>query len=318
MKLEQPTAPVAAADVPLGRGPSVLPPTQLPKNIHPGFVIGESDRIHDTRIVAYAIMCRADYKVGDREFSGSSLGLHETVLMKRFYEENNGSVRLDPTWPPGLRRLVPMTQEMLQKELERFKVTFIVPRQQGALELTPLFLGVEPAEQIRRLHDVMRRQMEAWAKVLETAKGRIPEDQKRDVHPEIVMSMACDHITQRELEEIANMADPSRDGLKEVTLDEIVLPGATAAIPLTEAAPAKTLDELQAQAAKEVDAQTSDPLQVLIERLMAEASVTDGQAMQIASLVDLAGGAAKVADDDIIGVLGTKAKLAGVKRVLKG
>lgn len=297
----------------IGLPPMTLPVTKLPAGIHPGFVIGESDRIHDTRIVAYAIMCEAEYKVGDRELSGTALGLHEVVLYRRFYEELSGSVRIGANWPPGINRLRPLTQEQLQAELNRMKVTFVVPKGQTVMDLTSLYLGSEPAEQIRRLHTVMRRQMEAWAKLVEIAKGRVPVAQK-DVHPEMLLSLACDHITPRELEEVANIADPSRDGVGDVELPEAFLPSSAPVASTT--APGSTLSEIEAQANAEVDS-VLDPASSLLARLKAE-GITDGQAMDIASLVDVVGGSATIADADIIERLGSKAKLAAVRKALKG
>jgi len=301
----------------IGHGPIVMPPTSLPPGVHPGYSIGETDRMHDSRIVAYAVMLRANFKVRDREFSGSALGLHEVVFMRKFYEELGGSITLDPTWPAGLRRLIPLTQDDVQRELKRFNVTFIIPREHGLTEITPMYLGTEESEQLRRLHVVMKNQFEAWTKILAKATDRLDARDRANPDLGIVQSLACDHISARELEELANLADPSRDGLAGIVLDEIGPLSTTTTIPTTEAAPAKTLDEIMAQAEKESDAKP-DAAQALVDKLVANASVDNGQAMEIASLVEMAGPGVTLSDDDIIRVLGSKAKLAGVKRVLKG
>lgn len=315
MKTETPDV-----EVKLGVAPAILPVTSLPKNIHPGFVVGENDRIHDARIVAYAIMVRADYKIGERVFSASSLGLHEAVIMKRFYDELGGTVTLDSSWPPGLARLRPLTQEQLQVELARFKTTFVIPQEHGIMEITPQFLGTEPADQLRRLHALMIKQMAKWASIMETAKARIPAAELkhhdgRDKHPDVIMSMACDHITPRELQEIANIADPTREGIDAITLPEVFLPSTP--VPVVETEKPVDLAAIQAQADAEVDA-ALDPTEELNQRLQKELSLEPSKALALVNLVESIGEGVTLADDDIIAVLGSKAKLAGVRRILKG
>jgi hypothetical protein len=100
-------------------------------------------------------------------------------------------------------------------------------------------------------------------------------------------------------------------------LPEVFLPAGEAPPVAASAASQSDLDKAEAAAADEVDKEV-DPQQVLIQRLIDEASVDGSQAIQIASLLELSGGADNLGDDGIVRVLGTKAKLAGVKRVLKG
>lgn len=302
----------------IGPGPSMFLPMQdLPANIPKG---GGGYRsgpdLMDTgsgRIVAYAIRVRADLKVGDREFSGE-ISLHEYAPFRRFYEELNGNVRLEPGWPPGLSRLVPLTQEQLSVELNRMKVAFIVPRTNSVLEILPLFLGAEPAGQLTRLHDLMRRQMEAWAKLVEIAKKRIPE-KVRPTDPERLLALACDHITARELEEIAAMGDPSRDGVGSIELPEVLAPAPMRVNggSVDDVLAPKSLEEIEAEVNAE---KVEDPQLELIAKLKKE-GLDETQAASIASLIELSGGAA-LSDEDILSTVGNKTKVAAVKRALKG
>lgn len=322
MNLLTPSAPaVVAPNVSLGLSPMVQPITKLAPGVHPGFVVGETDRIHDSRTVAWAIRCRVNLKVGDREFS-DNLCLHEIVLYRRFYEESAGSIALDPSWPPGLARLVPLTQEQLQVELKRFKETFIVPSNNSTLDITDIYLGTEPAEALRRLHDLMKRQLVAWGKLIIIATARV-QNVPAGLHPEILFSLACDHITAKELEDLAAMGDPGKvnsDGIQ-FSLPEVANPAAkTGGLTIdhgSEASPGgPSLADLEAQANAEVDAQP-DAIDALLSRLRG-AGLDDQQALALASLVDMGVDPASLADDDIVRALGSKAKLAAAKRALKG
>jgi hypothetical protein len=77
------------------------------------------------------------------------------------------------------------------------------------------------------------------------------------------------------------------------------------------------LEELEAQAAAEVDGQEPDPHELLVAKLQ-KAGLEHQQALSVASLVDLARDPGSIPDDDLIQVLGSKAKLAATKKALKG
>lgn len=295
----------------IGPGPSMLLPSMAAPAGYRSYATGPDSMATGTgRTVAFAIRVRADLKVGDREFSGE-ITLHEYAAFRRFYEELNGSIRVDPSWPAGHNRLTPLSQEQLQIELGRMKAAFVVPRTNSMFEVLPLFLGSEPAAQLTRLHDLMRRQLEAWSRLVEVAKARIPE-KVRPTDSGYLLAMACDHITARELEEIANMGDPSRDGVGELELPEALAPS-TSTI-LTPATPTKSFQEIEAEV--NAEEQAPDATLELIGKLRKE-GLDETQATGIAGLVELSGGAA-LSDEDIISTVGNKTKLAAVKRVLKG
>ena len=322
----------AAAAPSMGPGPSMLPVTKLPENVHPGFYLGEKDAGVLNRIVAYAIHTRCTIKSGDRELSAQDMCLHEVAFFRRMYEEDGGSLVLDPAWPPGLARCTPLEQDGLNRELERLRDRLIIPKNGGALHILPTFIGTEPDEQLKRLHEIMRLQLEAWAKALAIAKKRIPpaelvtinaKGQTVPKHPEIIQSMACDRMTTQEIEAIANIADPSRDGLGEIELPEAILPPVAATTPGGEpvGAPEETgpsLAEIEAQAEAEVDGTPIDPQEALVAKLEAKAGLDHQQALSVASLVDLARDPSSIPDDDLVQVLGSKAKLQATKRALKG
>lgn len=301
-----------AADI--GVGPSMLPVTSLPAGVKAAYASGpDVDRVDNGKIVAYAIRVRANLKVGDREFSGD-VCLHEAVMLRRFYEDvGSGSVNLVPEWPPGLERLIPLTQPRLQRELTRMMENFVVPRNNTILVVPTAFLGSEPAEQLQRLHKVMQRQMEAWAALVEKAKGRIGPMRSKD--PVLEMSQAFEHITSRELEEVANIADPSRDGVGDIELPEVLVASPASQVQ-SAIQPTKTLEQIR----QEVDAEepSEDAHEALIGRLMAKAELSQQQAMSVAAVVDLVDGS-EISDDALSEAIGSKAKakLEAVRRALK-
>lgn len=301
----------------IGFGPSILPPTKLPANVAPAFSSGpDIGRAENGRIVAYAIRVRSDLKVGDRDFSGE-ICLHELVIMRRFYEEvNGGSINPNPAWPPALQRLVPLTQEQLKVELNRMLLNYVVPRANSVFVVPTAFLGTEPAEQLKRIHTVMQKQLEAWAKVVEVARKRLDGQSFSSPHWELVA--AFDHITARELEEVANIADPSRDGVGDLELPEALLsaePSST--VPEMIAAGQLTPEAVQAQV--EAEGQEADAQQNLVEKLVGKADLNQQQALAVATLVDLMEGA-EIPDSDLSEAIGSKAKsrLDAVRRALKG
>lgn len=281
----------------------------------PGLIRSSSDRI-----VAFAIRCCADFKIGEREFSGE-VDMHDVVCLRRKYEEmGGGSVSLRPDWKPGLQRLIPLTQEKLTRVLQTMQEAFVVSRQGGgALDVLALFYGAEPSVQLKRLHEVMRLQVEAWAKLTERALARVPlRDRPKDGN--ILLTTAFELIAPKELDDIARIADPSsnEDGLS-IELPAVMFPS-TPSIEAQGAATGASLADMQARANADADgANTGGEELALIARLVAVGGVTQQQALGIATLVNLMDGA-EIPDSDLADVIESKArgKIDAVRRALKG
>lgn len=299
-------------------GPSITPPRD--SDIKPGaapiFIIGADDRPLDNRIVALSIGVRAELKVGDRQFSSPIL-LHEVVILRHYYEARAGSgqVRITGAWAPGVPRTRSLTHADLLAEVRRLSETFVVHRAGGQVIKTfELFFGAEPSEQIRRLHAVMREQYEAWNKLCAVAMGRLPMDTAA-LHPEIRKSMASELITEREMDQIALIADPSRRGLETIELDEIK-PADIAPTPL--AAPL-SLEALKAAAEADADAEAhsagASRGEIIAERLKAS-GLDEQRALAVGVLVEEFGD--DVSDEALVKAVGSKQKAAQVRPLLKG
>jgi hypothetical protein len=265
-----------------------------------------------SKVVAYAIRVRAECKVGDREFS-ADINLHEAVLLRRFYEESGGgTVRITPEWVPLLNRLVPLSQEQLKAELDRMNTNFVVPRTNGVFSVPSVFLGNEPAEQLKRLHDVLRRQLDAWTGAVDVAMARLGASKPAD--PDIAIAAAFEAITGKELEDIANIADPSRDGAGELELPEAA--PLVKAIQAFEADPQMTPEQAMQMVAAEGEAE--DAQQATVKRL-GDAGLDQQHALAVATLAELCGDG-QIPDDELADAAGTKAKakLEAIRRALKG
>lgn len=281
----------------------------------PGIIANPSDRV-----VGYAIRCWADFKIGDREFSGA-VDLHEVVCLRRKYEEmGGGSVTLRPDWKPALERLTPLKQEQLTRTLEIMRETFTVARQSGGvLDVLSLFYGTEPGAQLTRLHEVLRLQLEAWGKLVDRALTRIPSDKlPRDAHYALVAGFEM--ITPKELEDIARIADPaSNDEGNVIELPAAAAPAAPATSVRTAPAAGESLGDMQARAGADADASGADNATLaLVARLTGKADLNQQQALAVATLVELMEGA-EIPDTDLSDAIGSKAKvkLDAVRRALK-
>lgn len=272
------------------------------KSTTPFYMSGVDDRPQDARIVAVAVRARCELKVGDREFSGC-LCLHEIAVMRRFYEmRGGGSIRATPGWLPALSRHVPLVHDKLRMEAERMAKTFVVPRAgQPPIMCFAEFFGQAPSEQLTRLHAVMRQQYEAWSALLEKAKARL---EKLPVDQNIAISMANDLITERELEELIAIADPSKKGMDEIELPEVEMAPET---------PAVSLESAKAAA----DADPGDDLDKRLTRLR-DAGATEKQAFDIASLLEIVGDLDKISDQDIAKAAGGKARVEAYRAALRG
>lgn len=279
----------------------------------PMFIIGADDRPADNRIVARTIALRGDIKAGDREFSSPVLA-HEVIALRHHHESRTGSgqIRVSASWPPGLPRERGLTHSDLAAEVKRMRETFLSPRQNGqVIKSFEIYFGAEPTEQLKRLHEVMRLQYAAWSELVDKAVKRIEGDTSK-LHPEVVKSMAYDLITEREVETVLALADPSRAGLKEIELAEVK----PADIALAAAAVKQDLDAVKAAAEKEVDETELTPGERIADKL--GASGLDSQrAMAVGALVENAGGEpSKVSDEDLIRVLGSKQKAEQIRKLM--
>lgn len=295
---------------------AIVPPINIDARVKRAFSSGpDIARIETGKIVAYAIRVRAKLKVGDRDFGGE-INLHEAVMLRRYYEESGGgSVDITPEWVPMLQRLMPLSQEQLQRELARLNDNFVVPRAGGNTLVVPtLYLGTEPAEQLKRLHEVMRKQLDAWSKLVLKASERLGSAKPMD--PDYALASAFEAITGKELEEVANIADPGRDGEGGIELPEALMPTSPSAI-IPQAQPAPMTPE-QAMRMVEGEEAAVDAQQALVQRLVERGGLDQQQAMAVATLHELMDGA--IPDDQLAEAIGSKAKVKidAARRALKG
>jgi hypothetical protein len=263
------------------------------------------------RIVAHAIRVHAGVRIGDRESDGD-VSMHEVVPMRAFYEAmQGGSVTLRPDWHPGQPRLIGLDQAQFKVELTRMRENYVIARQNGKDEFVANFYGADEATQMRTLHAVMLRMVEAWTKLMADAAKRIPAD-KRHSDPNMVLSQAASYITQYELDQIASIADPGANIDSELVLPEAAAPVDSLSMSAS-TPPTQTPDDIQ----KEIDKDDAvDPSAALLKRLGEIQGVTETQAMELALAVDIAG-KDPIKDEDITRIVPEK-KLAAVRRALKG
>lgn len=303
----------------------VLPPQQfLPTQIAPtnadgGYIIGETDRPMDDRIVAITIGIRATFRVNDREFSGP-ICMHELTVLKRFYEEQNGSIKIEPGWVPGVSRHRGLTHTLLMHEIERMRRDYRIPRQNDMLDIVALYYGTEPSQQVRRLHEVMKRQGEAWAKLMPTLIKRATPDSGYDLiqwnslKPEVRQSQAYDLMSTQELDRICNMGDPGRDAVDELFLAQVsMIPSADAVL----APPSVDIDTLAREAEAAADAEAANsPVDRLVEALKT-AGVAPNGALAVASLVEMLGPGGTIGDGDLATAIGSsKGQIKAARGVL--
>ncbi len=308
------------------QGPDIVPTATMPpaKVKAPMFIVGADDRPLDTRIVAIALSFSAELQAGDREFS-SPVNAHEVIVLRHFYEARTGSgkVRILPGFPPGLTRERPLTHADLAGEVKRMRETFVSPRQNGQLIRSfDSYFGTEPTEQLKRLHEVLERQYKAWIALVKKAATRLDAPPVATSAEEklrldaIRLSEVYDVITEREIEEILALADPSRAGLQEIQLAEIksadlTLTGDAAIEQALFAKP--TLEDVKAAADAAADEEASLSIGELIADRLHANGLDGTRAMAVAALVETAGSAEKVAMDDLIKVLGSKQKAEQIR-----
>lgn len=273
------------------------------------YMAGVDDRPTDLRVVAVAVRFRCELKVGDRDFS-APLCLHEIAVMRRFYEmRGGGNIRVVSGWLPGLTRFVPLTHDKLKREMERMARTFVVPRAgQPPIMCFADYFGQSPSEQLVRVHTVMRQQFDGWLALVKRAEGRMVRPHE---DPKVNDSLVQDLITEKEMDELVNLADPSRRGLDEIELDQVVFPTeATAAV--------ATGDDRVAVAKAMAEAdEKADPLDATMDRLKV-AGANERQALETASLLEIAGSVDKISDEDLARIAGGKGRAAAFRKALLG
>lgn len=290
--------------------------TKVNPNAAPMFIVGADDRPTDNRIVAIALGFRGELKVGDREFSSPILA-HEAIVLRHFYEARAGSgtVAVKASWPPGLARERGLTHSDLAAEVKRLRETFITARQGGnVIKSFDIFFGTEPADQLKRLHAVMREQYEAWKALLAKAHNRLEGDLS-GLHAEVKRSMACELITEREVEDLIAIADPSRRAsadmqLAEIKLSDLTLTGDAA----VEQAIPKPIDDVKAAAEAAADAEDTASLGERVADVLNSNGVEAQKALAVGALVEQYG--AKVSHEDLVRVLGSKTQADQARRLI--
>lgn len=294
---------------------TLIPPKDVPSH-KAGFIIGQDDKPQDERTVAVTIGLRATMRTDDKEMS-APICMHELIILRRYYEEQNGSVRVETGWIAGLPRHRSLTQSDLASEVKRMRESYRIHRSNDVLELMEMYYGTEPTAQIRKLHEVMKKQAEAWAKLLPILMARAkptegyPLQSWNAMRPEIQLSAAYDAITEQELNRIINLADPSTNTVEDLVLEQVFMMAA----PEAPSAPPVNLADVQAAAEAEADAGAS-PIDKLMDELEKTAGLSPSAALQVASLVEKAGVGGTIGDGDIAAALGSKSKVPAVRAVL--
>jgi hypothetical protein len=209
--------------------------------------------------------------------------------------------------------LIPLTHEQLKAELTRMSEAFVIVRENGTVAVVDSFLGSDPGAKLRRLHEIMGKQVARWSEVVEIARKRV---QGPSSDPDLALVEAFDAITPRELEELANLADPSRDGIGEIELPEAMAPSAAALAP---AAPVKQESPEEVEARINAETPPPDATQALAARLVQKADINQQQALAVATLAEMFGGE-EIPEGDLSDAIGSvaKGKLDAVRRALKG
>jgi hypothetical protein len=309
------------------------PATSPGGNAQPFFLNGSDDRPLDIRTVAVAIIVRTTFRVAERDAS-APLGLHEIAVLRRYYEHRGGgTIRPEPGFPPGLSRFVELTHDKLKQEQANL-ARFIIPRIGSApINCFAELFGSQPQEQLTRLHKVMKEQLEAWNALAANARKRLDSqirEQGKDltgVDPRVIESMTFDLITERELEEIINLADPSREGLGEIELQEVLRPAPAGSITaaldgiekvVTSAEGLKTQKVVTSAEGLKTQAAAGESFSDKVLDRLTDAGIPLKQADAVVSLLEIEPDPAKLSDDQIVKALGGKANLAAVKAAFKG
>lgn len=283
------------------------------------YTSGETDRPSDRRIVAVVLGVRAEIKASDRDFSGP-MNFHEIAILRRYIDgRGGGAVRMTSGWPAGLPRFRALTQSDLTAECTRMAQHYVVPRGAGQPPIMVFnnFFGAQPIDQLKAMHKLLSDQYARWRELMVDAYKRIPPTMTVD-DPAIMESMAMDYLYERELEEIALMADPSKKGLDTIELPSLSLDETAAKVAAAQVAtpgepakaPEKTLAELEAEADAEVD-----PTDKLVEALKAR-GVAAGVALNIAVAAEKHGGFGKIPNDELVKLVGDKERAKSMRAAM--
>lgn len=304
-----------ATDIPLAPQFHTMEPTKVPKDATPYFIVGTDDRPQDTRIVAVVISVRAEIKMGDRDFS-ASIPLHEVHILRKYYDlRGGGTLRVSPGWPPALSRHRQLTQESLKLEAERL-ARYIVPR----LNMPPMqpfadIFGPSPDVQLRRLHEVMRLQIQDWNGLMKSKRAEVLAQKALNMaDPRQAMmldSYAAELINEKSLEEIINRANPEMRGIDgiDLPLAPIFEEGATAGSSAT--VDRVALGKIAAEGEDALD-DLAHKRETLLGLGVAEAVIT-----RLLDALETAGKVEKLTDASLASILGSAAAVPKVRAALK-
>lgn len=291
------------------RGPSMEPPRLAAANNF--FIIGSDDRPHDVRTVAVSISCRVNIKVADREFS-TAIPLHEALILRTYYDYMAGGCTLsfNGYWPPGVDRYRRLTQDLLKAEVSRLSARVVPRKDSTPLDCFAMYFPGTMNERLVRMHKVMVEMYEAWEKLVITATSRIPILEKPD-RPELLYSMACNYITEQEIETIIRLADPAGAALSELILPEVKISPASAISPQIQ-----NLEDIIAQAHALVDNAPASKTEAAFERLTT-AGFDASTAEKVSSLLEKYDSGDKIPEDALVSAAGGKTKAASAKLALR-
>jgi hypothetical protein len=292
-------------------GPSLSPPrSDAAATADPFFLSASTDRPLDRRPVARTIGVRVTVKLSDKEASGS-LCLHEIGIARRWYERQGGSVTVEPGWLPALPRHRKLTRDALVLEAERMRGTYRIVYKTRVDDFMAEFFGTEPAQQVVRLHALMRDQSRAWDDAVAVARELCRERRKHDrafhdLHPLQQEAAVYDYISAQDIDTLLRIGQPDLEAIPDLPeLSELTAP--EAAKPSAPAANTKLEDiKLQAEEAADSSAE-ADPQLARIDRLIA-AGLSQQQALDVTSAVEVAGDGVSLTDDELRKLLGSGAK----------
>lgn len=295
------------------RGPSIVPPSMLATSNF--FIIGSDDRPNDMRTVAVSVACRVNIKVAEREFS-TAVPLHEALVLRTYYDRMAGgcTVTFQGYWPPGIERYRRLTHDLLKAEVSRLSARVVPRKDSTPLDCFGMYFPGTLNERLTRMHKVMGEIYDAWEKLMVIAAKRIPPSDIPE-RPELKYSMACNYITEQEIEAIIRIADPAATELSEIFLPEVKISAAPVISPLGDAG--KDLTAIINAANALADKQTETASEAAFDRLVSagfDASVAE----KAASLLEKHESFAKIPEDAITGAIGGKGKLHAAKVALKG
>lgn len=297
----------------------IVPTTIINKPTEsPVYLAGSTDRPEDDRTVAVLIGVRCEFRMTDRVWSDSAT-IHRLPILRKFYEMQGGSVSVVQGWPVKLERMRPLNPAKLLGEIESISNTYRIPTENGGVvDCVSPFLGSTPDERLTNLRNQMEKQLRQWVRLTKLAVARLPEDTAK-LRPEVRLSMAYELLTTKEIEDLIALGDPSKQSMQEILLSEIQVPNleqeANGTAAKSDADIDAAIQKAKADAAKAV--QAADESDQAMDRLTA-AGFDQGKAMQLASLIDLFEGGAKIPDSEIKRIVNDQTLVAKARLALQG